>query len=207
MVAPSPSRMKSTWIGKSRTGSRWKSRGITRCFLPSRSMSKSVVRNRPARMRWRSSRSSTEMVTRGLVVAIDHSGHSPGATLCPGGPLAALRTCGRLQFLDGRRHCLKSLFCKKLKAAARPIGVARSKPPGVRGLRTWRAFSPKEAEMTRKCGDFYRLRAGIRPAADQPLRVSKPTGLKSEFRRAWPPAPRCAPSAPRSPRARGGPCP
>ena len=39
MVAPSPSRMKSTWIGKSRTGSRWKSRGMTRCFLPSRSMS------------------------------------------------------------------------------------------------------------------------------------------------------------------------
>ena len=39
MVAPSPSRMKSTWSGKSRTGSRWKSRGITRCFLPSRSMS------------------------------------------------------------------------------------------------------------------------------------------------------------------------
>ena len=26
----------------------------------------------------------------GLVVAIDHSGNSPGATLCPGGPLAAL---------------------------------------------------------------------------------------------------------------------
>jgi hypothetical protein len=25
----------------------------------------------------------------GLVVAIDHSGHSPGATLCPCGPLAA----------------------------------------------------------------------------------------------------------------------
>ena len=39
MVAPSPSRMKSTCSGKSRTGSRWKSRGITRCFLPSRSMS------------------------------------------------------------------------------------------------------------------------------------------------------------------------
>ena len=77
----------------------------------------------------------------GLVVAIDHSGHSPGATLCPGGPLAALRTCGRLQFLDGR-HCLKSLFSKKLKAASRP-GSVHSKPPGVRGLRTWRAFSPK----------------------------------------------------------------
>src|SRR5271169_819343 len=56
----------------------------------------------------------------GLVVAIDHSGHSPGATLCPGGPLAALRTRGRLQFLDGR-HCLKSLFFKKLKAASRPV--------------------------------------------------------------------------------------
>ena len=42
---------------------------------------------------------------RGLVVAVDHSGNSPGATLCPGGPLAALRTRGRLQFLDGRRHC------------------------------------------------------------------------------------------------------
>src|SRR5215510_9146490 len=41
---------------------------------------------------------------RGLVVAVDHSGNSPGATLCPGGPLAALRTRGRLQFLDGRRH-------------------------------------------------------------------------------------------------------
>src|SRR5205085_7346906 len=55
----------------------------------------------------------------GLVVAIDHSGHSPGATLCPCGPLAARRTCGRLQFLD-RRHLLKSLFSKKLKAASRP---------------------------------------------------------------------------------------
>src|SRR5216117_4041757 len=50
----------------------------------------------------------------GLVVAVDHSGHSPGATLCPGGPLAALRTRGRLQFLDGR-HRVKSLFSKKLK--------------------------------------------------------------------------------------------
>src|SRR5579863_8869693 len=78
----------------------------------------------------------------GLVVAIDHSGHSPGATLGPGGPLAALRTCGRLQFLDGR-HCLKSLFFKKLKAAIRgPFGV-RGKPPGVRGPRTWRRSSPK----------------------------------------------------------------
>ena len=56
---------------------------------------------------------------RGLVVSIDHSRHSAGATLCPCGPLAACRTRGRLQFLDGR-HLLKSLFCKKLKAASRP---------------------------------------------------------------------------------------
>src|ERR1700682_2475394 len=56
----------------------------------------------------------------GLVVAIDHSGHSPGATLCPCGPLAACRTSGRLQFLDGR-HLRKSLFSKKLKAASRPV--------------------------------------------------------------------------------------
>src|SRR5260370_35084238 len=47
----------------------------------------------------------------GLVVAIDHSGHSAGATLCPCGPLAACRTCGRLQFLGGR-HLLKSLCSK-----------------------------------------------------------------------------------------------
>src|ERR1700744_6733613 len=56
----------------------------------------------------------------GLVVSIDHSGHSPGATLCPCGPLAARRTRGRLQFLDGR-HLPKSLFSKKLKAASRPV--------------------------------------------------------------------------------------
>ena len=37
--APSPSRMKSTCIGMSFTGSSWKSRGITRCFAPSISMS------------------------------------------------------------------------------------------------------------------------------------------------------------------------
>ena len=39
MVAPTPSRMKSTWVGTSRTGSSWKSRGITRCLVPSTSMS------------------------------------------------------------------------------------------------------------------------------------------------------------------------
>src|SRR5882672_590626 len=77
----------------------------------------------------------------GLVIAIDHSGYSPGATLCPCGPLAACRTCGRLQFLDGR-HLPMSLFSKKLKAASRPV-CRRSKPPGVRGLRTWRGSSPK----------------------------------------------------------------
>src|SRR5204863_9940564 len=82
---------------------------------------------------------------RGLVVAVDHSGNSPGATLCPGGPLAALRTRGRLQFLDGRRR-VKSLFSKKLKAAISGPLASYSKPPGVRGLRTWRGFSPKGAE-------------------------------------------------------------
>src|SRR4029079_9532395 len=56
---------------------------------------------------------------RRLIVSIDHSRLSAGATLCPCGPLAACRTRGRLQFLDGR-HLLKSLFCKKLKAASRP---------------------------------------------------------------------------------------
>src|SRR6202000_3519183 len=78
----------------------------------------------------------------GLVVTIDHSGHFPGATLCPGGPLAALRTCGRLQFPDGR-HQLKSLFSKKLKAALRPMLKSSDQPPGVRGPRTWRRSSPK----------------------------------------------------------------
>src|SRR6202035_1601011 len=77
----------------------------------------------------------------GLVVAIDHSGHSPGATLCPCGPLAACRTCGRLQFLDGR-HWIKSLFSKKLKAASRPV-CRRSKPPGVRGGRGWRVSTQR----------------------------------------------------------------
>ena len=66
----------------------------------------------------------------GLVVAVDHSGHSPGATLCPGGPLAALRTRGRLQFLDGR-HRVKSLFSKKLKAASRPVGVPQQASRGA----------------------------------------------------------------------------
>ncbi|MGY4598614.1 hypothetical protein ACVWXL_006360 [Bradyrhizobium sp. GM22.5] len=79
---------------------------------------------------------------RGLVVAVDHSGHSPGATLSPGGPLAALRTCGRLQFLDGR-HNVKSLFLQKLMGRNAAHGIRRSKPPGVRGLRTWRAFTRK----------------------------------------------------------------
>ena len=79
---------------------------------------------------------------RGLLVAIDHSGHFPGATLSPGGPLAALRTCGRLQFLDGR-HNVKSLFLQKLMGRKAAHGARRSKPPGVRGLRTWRAFTRK----------------------------------------------------------------
>src|SRR5579863_3009358 len=78
----------------------------------------------------------------GLVVAIDHSGYSPGATLGPGGPLAALRTRRRLQFLDGRRHFRKSLFFKKLRPQRGPSQV-RGKPPGVRGSRTWRRSSPK----------------------------------------------------------------
>src|SRR5205823_573976 len=38
---------------------------------------------------------------RGLVVAIDYAGYPAGATLCPCGPFAAVRTRGRLQFLDG----------------------------------------------------------------------------------------------------------
>src|SRR5450432_4266839 len=96
----------------------------------------------------------------GLVVAIDHSGHSPGATLCPCGPLAACRTCGRLQFLDGR-HLLKSLFSKKLKAASRPV-CRRSKPPGVRGLRTWRGSSPKGSKRQGNAGIFL-------PAISPPL--------------------------------------
>ena len=67
---------------------------------------------------------------RGLVVAIDHSGHSAGATLCPCGPLAACRTRGRLQFLDGR-HLRKSLFSKKLKAASRPGCTPRQASRGA----------------------------------------------------------------------------
>ena len=66
----------------------------------------------------------------GQVVTIDHSGNSPGATLCPGGPLAALRTRGRLQFLDGR-HSRKSLFSKKLKAATRPMVVRQQASRGA----------------------------------------------------------------------------
>ena len=66
----------------------------------------------------------------GLVVTIDHSGNSPGATLCPGGPLAALRTRGRLQFTDGR-HRVKSLFSKKLKAATRPGSVRQQASRGA----------------------------------------------------------------------------
>src|SRR5438309_2097467 len=49
----------------------------------------------------------------GLVVAVYHSRHSAGATLCPCGPLAACRTRGRLQFLDGRHRlspCLRETF-------------------------------------------------------------------------------------------------
>ncbi len=55
MVAPSPSRRKSTCIGVSRTGSSWKSRGIVLCFLPSISTLQMLVRKRPAMMRCLSS--------------------------------------------------------------------------------------------------------------------------------------------------------
>ena len=44
---------------------------------------------------------------RRLVVAIDDAGHAAGATLGPGGPLAAPRTRHRLDLLDGR-HDLSS---------------------------------------------------------------------------------------------------
>ncbi len=80
----------------------------------------------------------------GLVVTLAHSGHSAGATLCPGGPLAALRTRGRLQFLDGRHRC-KSLFSKKLKAASRPVNVPQQASRGA-GAADVAAFSPKGAK-------------------------------------------------------------
>ena len=41
---------------------------------------------------------------RGLVVAVNNARHAAGATLSPGGPLAALRTCRRFQFPNGS-HC------------------------------------------------------------------------------------------------------
>ncbi len=49
---------------------------------------------------------------RGLVVTIDHGWHAASTTFCAGGPLAGLRTRGRLQFLDGR-HCRVSLKLEK----------------------------------------------------------------------------------------------
>ena len=39
ILAPTPSRMKSTWTGRSFTASSWKSRGMTRCVVPSTSSS------------------------------------------------------------------------------------------------------------------------------------------------------------------------
>ena len=47
MRASLPSRRKSTWMMKSRTGSNWMSRGMTRTFLPSTSRSTSVAVKRP----------------------------------------------------------------------------------------------------------------------------------------------------------------
>src|SRR4030095_4996717 len=87
----------------------------------------------------------------GLVVAVDHSGHSPGATLCPGGPLAALRTRGRLQFLDGR-HRVKSLFSKKLKAAWRPVGVPQQASRGAGAADVAGFYSPRR-QITQKTID------------------------------------------------------
>ena len=65
MVAPSPRRRKSTWIGLSRTGSTWKSRGIVRCFLPSTSMLQMLTRKRPAWIRCVSSLKSSEIAIGG----------------------------------------------------------------------------------------------------------------------------------------------
>ena len=43
---------------------------------------------------------------RGLVVAVDDAGHAPGPTLGPRGPLAGLRTRGRLQISDSRHDTM-----------------------------------------------------------------------------------------------------
>src|SRR5688572_15419352 len=53
---------------------------------------------------------------RGFVVAVNNTRHAAGATLGPGGPLAALRTRRRFQFPDGS-HCL-SLPISGIKTAA-----------------------------------------------------------------------------------------
>ena len=117
ITAPSPSRMKSTWIGLSRTGSSWKSRGITRCFsavdleLVDRGQEPAGIDALP------------EVVVverdgeRGFVIAVDHAGYAAGATLCPGGPLAGPRSRHRLQFLNGRHD-------KILVLQARIVGFA-----------------------------------------------------------------------------------
>src|SRR5262249_60329116 len=59
---------------------------------------------------------------RRLVVAVDHARHTAGATFCPGGPLAGLRTCRRLQFLDGR-HGLPSRLEKAASAPPESAGL------------------------------------------------------------------------------------
>src|ERR1700730_18656579 len=119
----------------------------------------------------------------GLVVAIDHSGNSPGATLCPCGPLAACRTSGRLQFLDGR-HLLKSLFSKKLKAASRPM-LRRSKPPGVRGLRTWRRSSPKGTKRQGNAGVFLEVWGRNEPAPRHSRPPPRQSILFASLLRRW----------------------
>src|SRR5499427_8496192 len=55
-------------------------------------------------------------VERGLMVAIDNTGHAACATYGPGGPLAGPWTCRRLDFFDGRHFC--SSFCLRQRASA-----------------------------------------------------------------------------------------
>src|SRR4029079_1881446 len=65
----------------------------------------------------------------GLVVAVNNARHAAGATLGPGGPLAALRACRRFQFPDGSHGLSLYCFCNK---NSRLSGLfRRGMPPGV----------------------------------------------------------------------------
>src|SRR3954447_5192749 len=159
----------------------------------------------------------------GLVVTIDHSRHSAGATLCPCGPLAACRTRGRLQFLDGG-HLLRSLFCRKVKGRSAAWLYSAASLQGCGGCGRGGVLSPKPGNDKEMRGFLCQLEPPRGPQTRVHIaRSTEPNWNHSVTRppfmlpdraervthrcRAWLPAPQASPSGSRSPPAPAGPCP